>query len=526
MAILDQHGNPIELKTLREPQTASVGALAHEWIEHGVSAGLSPARLTSILREADQGNLIRQHELFEDMMERDAHLNAEMGKRALAIQTVEWDIVPPRNATAAETAAAEWVEEVLRDMGDFQDLLLALQDAIGHGFAPIELEWRVEGREWLPTWEARPQTWFRLDQARRELRLRDNSADGAGLNPFGWIMHMRRRAKTGYIGRLGLHRVLAWPYLYKAYGLGDFAEFLEIYGLPFIVGKYFPGSSAEDKSSLLRAVTALGHDARAIMPADMEIEIKEILGGGGGQPLHLRMVEWADKAQSKGILGATLTSQADGKSSTNALGKIHNEVRKDILVSDTDQVASSLTRDLVYPLIALNKGGIDGLRRCPRLVFDVEEPEDIALYSEALPKLAAAGMKIPRVWAQARLKVPEPEGEEDILAVAPKAVPPEPSPPPAPGKRAALRAATPDGIDPEAGHLVLDAALDALPGSTLDAAVRRMLEPVIQALDGAGGFEEALGKLAELYPAMDDAELEKQLARVMFAAHLFGEAGL
>lgn len=521
--IIDQWGQPIELKALREPQTAGIGTLAHEWISHGVSAGLSPARLTAILREADEGNLLRQHELFEDMMERDAHLAAEMGKRCMAIQTVEWDIVPPRNATAAEKKAAEWVEEVLRDQDGFQDLLLAMMDAIGHGFAPLELEWRVEGREWLPQWHARPQTWFQLDQARRELRLRDNSADGAVLQPFGWIMHTRKRAKTGYIGRLGLHRVLAWPYLYKAYGIGDFAEMLEIYGLPFIVGKYFPGSSSEEKSSLLRAVTALGHDARAIMPADMEIEIKELTGGGSGQPLHLRMVEWADKAQSKAILGGTLTSQADGKTSTNALGKIHEDVRDDILVSDTDQIAATLTRDLIYPLLALNLGGIDSLRRCPRLVFDVEQPEDIQLLSEALPKLVAINMKIPASWAHARLKVPAPEGDEPVLAVAAPAQPPAPQPGAKPGKPAALRGEVPEG-DPFPDQTALDAALDAIPAGVLDADMQQLLAPVFEALEGAGGFEDALVKLGELYPQMNDRALEERLVRVMFAAQMWGEA--
>ena len=38
----------------------------------------------------------------------------------------------------------------------------------------------------------------------------------------------------------------------------------------------------------------------------------------------MSMVEWQSPTTSKVILGSTLTSQADGKTSTNALGNVHN----------------------------------------------------------------------------------------------------------------------------------------------------------------------------------------------------------
>lgn len=74
-------------------------------------------------------------------------------------------------------------------------------------------------------------------------------------------------------------------------------------------------------------------------------------------------------------------------------------MRRDIPVSDARQLAGTLTRDLVYPLIALNRPGIDGLRRCPRWVWDTSEAEDLASYADALPKLAGQGMRIPVAWA-------------------------------------------------------------------------------------------------------------------------------
>lgn len=423
--ILDQFGKPIDRAVLKEPQTANVMGLKNQYLTPMLS-GLTPARLARTLQAADDGNLIEQHRLFADMEERDGHLCAEMGKRKNAVVGLPWDIVPPRDASAQEKSDAAWVKETLQDAIDgMEDMLQAAMDAVGHGFAPIELEWRREDGQLLPAFHPRPQEWFRLNQERDAIHLSDNSVDGAPLRPFGWVMHIPGKAKTGYSGRMGLHRTLVWPFLYKAYALGDFAEFLETYGLPIITGKYGSGATADEKISLMRAVTALGHDARAIMPAEMELEVHKVTTGSG-ESGHMAMMAWADKTESKVLLGQTLSADTGDKGGGSfALGKVHNEVRHDIMRGDAIQVGATLTRDLVYPMIMLNRPGVTSLKRCPRFVIDVGQPEDIAAYAESLPKLVGIGMQVPLSWAQEKLHIPMPVKGEAVLAVqgAPAAAP-------------------------------------------------------------------------------------------------------
>lgn len=536
--ILDQYGKAIDRGSLREPQTASIRALENQYLTPMLD-GLSPARLSSALRAADNGDLISQHRLFADMEERDAHLYAEMGKRKMGLLNLDWDIVPPRNATAAEKASAEWAKEVIGDgVDDFEDLILACMDGVGHGFSGIELEWRKEGKELLPEFFPRPQEWFQLSQDRKALRLRDGSADGAELTPFGWIFHEHGKAKTGYIARLGLYRVLSWPFLYKAYGIGDFAEFLETFGLPFVVGKYAAGATDAEKASLMRAVTALGHDARAIMPADMVLEITKIAGGSGsGGGSHLDMVAWADKSQSKCILGGTLTSQADGKSSTNALGNVHQEVRHDIIEADARQVAGTLTRHLVYPLIALNRGGVDSLRRCPRMEFDTGVPEDLVAYADALQKLAPL-FNIPASWVRERLHIPEAEEGEEVLggksAVADKlpagngvgANGGQDIPVPEAKGAAALAALAAGAVGPRAARSLRGAqeAIDTALIANVDwpMLTAPVFKPLLDALSAGMDPEAILSSMADWYPAMNDDQLVELLARAIFVADAWG----
>ena len=231
----------------------------------------------------------------------------------------------------------------------------------------------------------------------RDRRLRDGSAHGQELWPFGWVIH-QHKARSGYLTRAGLHRTLAWPYLFKNYSVRDLAEFLEIYGLPLRVGKYPAGTTDREKATLLAAVAGIGHNAAGIIPDSMLIEF-ESAAEGTQEPFEA-MIAWCERTQSKVILGGTLTSQADGKSSTNALGNVHNEVRHDLLVSDARQLAATVNRYVIGPMRALNIAGAAG-RRPPEFRFDTRRFDDLRTLSQALPRLVDAGMQIPVDWAHA-----------------------------------------------------------------------------------------------------------------------------
>lgn len=513
--ILDQFGQPLDHAVLDAPQTSRVAALQNEYLAPALG-GLTPARLAATLRDADNGLLTAQHRVFADMEERDPHLRAEMGKRRGAVSALQWSIVPPRDATAAEQDAAEWAAQALQDAADpLEDALLALMEAVGHGFSAVELMWRKQDGLLLPEFMPRPQEWFTLDASRTEIQLRDHSAWGQPLAPFGWLLHTPGKAKDGYGARLGLYRTLVWPFIYKAYAVADFAEFLETFGLPIIVGKYFNGASADEKMSLLRAVTALGHDARAIMPADMQLEIQKVASGGGSESQHLAMANWCDKAISKLILGQTLTTDAAPSGGGGyALGKIHDAVRRDILRADARSLAATLTRDLVYPLLALNKGMAGGLHRCPTFRFDLDDTENLSSYADALPKLLSAGMKIDRQWAQKRLGIPEPEGDDLLVAtpLLPAMLKAQPV------SQAALSAQLPATASPATP---LNTLLTQL-APAADAQVEQLLDQVQAMLAAASSLEEFRAMLETAWPALATEGLATQLQNGLLAAELAG----
>lgn len=415
--ILDASGNPIQIKELAgEPQTARVAALYSEFSDHP-TRGLTPAKLARLYEDAEQGDLTAQAQLAEDMEEKDAHLFAELSKRRLAWLTVDWALTPPMDATPAEKKATAELEAMMRDALDMDALLQDLAGAILPGYACVELAWQQVDGQWLPTPYARPADWFTvLPEARDVLRLRTAAPGGEALRPWGWITHLHP-AKSGYITRAGLVRILGWPFIFRNLTARDLAEFLEIYGLPLRLGRYPAGASPEEKSTLMQAVVSIGHNAAGILPEGMSVEFQEAAKGASDP--FMAMIAWAEASISKAILGGTLTSQVDGKGSY-AAAQTHNEVRGDILKADLRLVARSLTRDLVAPLARLNTS----LARMPSFEFDLSENEDITALADALPKLVGAGVQIPARWVHEKLAIPEPQNNEPVLALPSSAAAP------------------------------------------------------------------------------------------------------
>lgn len=531
VTILGPDGQPIQRAALAEPQTSRYSHLQRELQTHP-TRGLTPSKLANILDQAENGDLLAQFDLFEDMEEKDGHIGSEMGKRRRAV-LVDWSIAPPDNASAAEQKAAEQLSELMDEIPDFEDILFDVTDAIGKGFACLEIEWGKSGKFWLPrTITHRPQSWFTSHRGyRQELRLRSNTTVdgivGEPLQPFGWITHVHK-AKSGYLERTALMRQLVWPYLFKNYSVADLAEFLEIYGIPVRVGKYPPNASEREKMTLLRALVGIGHNAAGIIPQGMELDF---LDAASGDPKAFElMITWCERTQSKVILGGTLTSGADGKSSTNALGNIHNEVRKDLRDGDIRQINSTISRDLVYPIAALNGLAPGGIRRCPVFRLNVGETEDMAAYADALPKLVGIGLQIPVQWAQEKLGIPQPEAGQPVLAVAQPTMP----------SAGLLAAATAQHVGQYLGHAPWRGRIAAAAAtqSQAQAPTTTAMQPQLAAnvrpaaagwvaqiralVERASSLEEIRDGLVALLPDMTLDDYAAAMAEALAAAELAG----
>lgn len=507
------------------PQRAMLASVKRALAEHP-SKGLTPARLYRLLEAAEGGDLVGQHSLFADMEEKDPQIASDLGKRKNAAAELEWQIDPPDSPSRAERKAADLARALFGAL-EVEDLIIDLGDAIGHGWCCLELAWARDGEQRViaqPQW--RPHTWFQTPREVYDtLTLRDGSLDGEALWPLGWVQH-RHRAKSGYLSRLGLHRTLVWPYLFQSYALGDLAELLEILGIPARLGKYPSAATAEEKATLLSAVTQLGHSAAGIIPEGMAIEYLEAAKADGAT--HQVMLQWCEKAKSKAILGGTLTTATDGAGSY-AMAQVHERGLDSLVAADARQYAATIRRDILWPLAALNYGVTD-LRRAPRWYLDTGQVEDYEVLAKSLPTFVDLGARVPLWWLHEKTRIPLAEdGEEALTRSGEGRVASGEA-----GEDGGGAATAPDG-SARLASLALATRHSPLALDQVDLMTERLAreaQPAVDAMvaqvramvDAAGSLEELLAMIEAAYPALDAGPLAAVMTQAGLAAELAGMA--
>jgi phage gp29-like protein len=214
-------------------------------------------------------------------------------------------------------------------------------------------------------------------------------------------------------------------------------------------------------------------------------------------------------------LGGTLTTQT-AANGNRSLGEVHDEIRTHIRNHDAKQLAATLSSQLIGAIIRIN-----GLNLRARWKFDTQEPEDLSLYADSLPKLVAVGMRIPSTWAHDKLRIPLPEEGEDVLEA------PKPEPMPAhgaaikesltTGRHVALAASDAPRFTPQQQAIedMADGLLGALsspvPAERIHSAIRAASDP-----------EDLERRLAALLTKTSAREFQTILSRALFAADVLG----
>lgn len=218
--ILGPDGRPYSQSQLKiRPQVDLPPIPLYQRDRDYVAEGLTPQRLAALFCAADQGDMLAQAELFDQMLEKDAHLLAEYQKRCLAAMGVEFQIEPADTSDKAEQAA-QLAREIWNGL-DLPPLLVALQDAVGSGFAAAEIHWELDRGRVIPTgFSWLPQKRFRFTREGQVLLLSEASQTGEEIPPYKTVFH-RPSGLAGDPRHPRVFRCCAWLYLFKNYSLKD-----------------------------------------------------------------------------------------------------------------------------------------------------------------------------------------------------------------------------------------------------------------------------------------------------------------
>lgn len=293
-------------------------------------------------------------------------------------------------------------------------------------------------------------------------------------------------------------------------------EFLEIYGMPIRIGKYPSGATKEEKMTLQRAVMLIGRNAGGTIPNGMSIDFESAADGDTAN--HMNMIKYFEQIQSKVIVGGTLISQADGKSSTNAQSKTHEIQFETLIKSDAKQLARSITDNLIDYLMRLNYPNIPK-DRYPEFYFDTSDTEDLESFSSSIERLVNVGMKIPVAWVSEKTGIPQPVDDEPVLGIQKEST----------VQNLAMNTFQPNllnsllaanstqlPIEEQALQLLLKDQTESAQ-TTVEDWTKQLLAKI-----NAGNEEEVLALLQDVYPGDDEPALQEKLTRLIFAAEVMG----
>lgn len=482
------------------------------------SNGLTPQRLAQILREADQGDIMRQMELFEEMEEKDTHLFSQLQTRKNAVTGLNYEIIAYSD-DESDKEIANFVEKELGAIEKFEDILFDLLDAIGKGIAVSEILWKIDdtGKTSIENIRQVPQKKFFWDYEDKFKVMTEEFPSGIEIEENKFIIH-RYKAKSGHPSRAGILRVVAWMYLFKNYDIKDWVSFCEVFGMPIRLGKYNPSASEDDKTALMRALVSIGTDAAGIIPDGTEITFVES-NKGTSINLYEDLARFCDEQISKAVLGQTLTSDASGGGSY-AQSKTHNEVRHDLTDSDCKSLASTLKSYLIKPLVWFNFG----TDRVPQIKFDCEGTENLKELSEVYKTLSVdMGLKIPTSHIYKKFNIPKPENDEEVLN------PPNNSAALNPLKDDLKTIANKDNSKVPNDQNTIDKLADAALKESSNI-FAEIFEPIKKLVNSASNLEEIKSKLDDeeyvkkILKDMDIKDLDVLLQKFMFCADILGRS--
>ena len=337
------------------------------------------------MRSADRGRMAQLYDLYEDMLV-DTTLADAMDKRIGAVVNADITFFD------AQGKEVDAIKEII-DTEEFENLQNLIMQGRLKGRAGAEFGWSDSG---LIVSEIPPK---HIDVERKEILLDPMDERGISYVDDPYLMILGKSRFYGIILR-------AIPFaIYKRGGFGDWAQWIELFGMPQRVGKYNT-YDPESKRQLEQAMERAGSASWMVVPKEADIEMRESSASNGIS--FKQFIDACNQEMLVGILGQTLTT-ISGERGARSLGTVHQEVEEAKNKSDMRYLQRVLNRHLL-PFLELQglptKGG--------RFAY----PESTEPVTVQELSILNSMMDIPKKWLHERFGIPMEEGEEETTKEA------------------------------------------------------------------------------------------------------------
>lgn len=325
--------------------------------------------------------------IFEDIMSDDQVTQAVMNRknRVLLDDSFSWYAGDPKGDNP--TPEAELLKDRLcEDMerANMTETISGMLDAPYYGFTVIEILWRGAPAWWhIKDLVPRPNHWFRFDQEGRLCFVGERGTAGEPV-PEGKFLLVRHHPKYENPYGIRLLSRCLWPVIFKKAGIKFYAEFVEKYGLPFVLGTAAAGAEEADKQKAAEGLSTLRRGGSGVVPYGTSVEL--LAAGSHHADVHQGYINFWNASISKVLMGQTLTAELSGDTGSYAAAETHKEVSGDIANADRKMVTQGMN-ELAWIYAQVNNPD------AAAPIYSYDTPEDLSARADLDTKLCGMGVE-------------------------------------------------------------------------------------------------------------------------------------
>lgn len=258
---------------------------------------------------------VKLYDIYHDVSTTDAHLKGIVGKRI--------DSVLNKKLIFKNSAGKKDDDlTLLMKSQEGRDLIKTLMESIFWGISGVEF---IIGEEFkfkkIPRKHIKPEIGV---ITKSQYSFSANDGYKYDELPFVWVV--------GDPSDLGLYLSCAMYAIYKRGTLGDYAQFVEIFGQPVRIMEY-DAYDTKTKEELRTVLNESGSSLAIMIPKQASFSMLDGKTSNGDGKLQLGLLDFCNDEMSVSILGNTETTRSS-KSSGYAQSKEHGEEQEEINASD------------------------------------------------------------------------------------------------------------------------------------------------------------------------------------------------
>lgn len=402
---------------------------AQRKFENTLLENFSVEHIRALKRSNWSGLLMEIDRLYATMFHEWDALQKDVTDIEEAVRSLTWSVNPfTRDGEEPEPLAAE-VAKVVQDAlwrraevvpgsvgHTFQQLLGALVHAVYRGFNVHQIEWRNDGELVYPARFVQLPPQFLMWENRAgkpdRLLLVPDGMNYKGM-PFPahkFIVALNTTGPDHPIYNATFYSLVNWFLAFKK-GLGWFMEYTQKYGMPKQILHY---QSDRDRAQLMADLRDDSVLNTVLLKEGRDIDIQYPTGGSASLPQAV-LIQKAEEACHKAILGQTLTSDTSSNGGSLAQAKVHAGVQSDVVLKRAEFVADILNQQLIPAIVVANYGRLEGVPlpelRCklPQAVANIERAQFLKT------ALEVPGMEIVKSEAYEYLGLAMPSDGDEVL---------------------------------------------------------------------------------------------------------------